>query len=708
MKNLHLMLFVVLGLGVFGLALTLTASAEQRPAYPTDPLVQFSAQGHVLGFGVGELIVSNATYALRVRFVGANVVAPQSDTLAATNSKGASPLSRVTYANLWDGITLAYDTTHGIVSSNYSLAPNADTRAIHLRYNTPVTLNVDGTLSITYATGEMTESAPIAWQEIQGVQVPVAVAFAQTAQDEVAFKVGEYDAREPLFIDPTLSWNTFLGGSDYDMGKSIAVDASGNVYVAGENASSWGSPVRAYTSEDDVFAAKLDPSGNLIWNTFLGADGSDHCGGIAVDANGDVYVAGESPATWGSPILAHGDDPLDAFAAKLDASGNLTWNTFFGAPGFDLSRAIAVDRSGNLYVAGQSSATWGSPNRPFADDLDAFAVKLDTNGNLKWNTFLGGSGRDDGDAIAVDESENVYVAGEGVMTWGSPIRAHTDAGNAFAAKLDADGNLMWSTFLGAAGDIGTGIAVNGSGNVYVAGTSPKTWGAPIRTFTTGDLDAFAAKLDGSGNLIWNTFLGGDGLNNGSAIAVDSSGNSYVGGDGGPWGSPIRGYSSSGDAFAARLDGDGNLLWNTFLGGNGDDVGTAIALDRIGNVYMAGGSMDTWGAPVRSFTPYSMDVFVAKISNTPTAPLPISPRDGVILRKLKFTLDWACLACGEFYKLKIKDITVGKMFLSKTGIKDTQFRVKGLVPGHSYWWQLKACNAIGCTKGPRSHFTISKS
>jgi hypothetical protein len=338
-----------------------------------------------------------------------------------------------------------------------------------------------------------------------------------------------------------LVWNTFLGGSRNDQGFGIAVDGSGNVYVAGVSGAAWGSPVRAYTgAEDDAFAAKLDASGALVWNTFLGGSGTDIGTGIAVDGSGRVFVTGYSDATWGSPVRAH-TGAYEAFAAKLDASGALLWNTFLGS-GDDVGNAIAVDGSGNVYVAGNSRGTWGSPVRAYSGGIDAFAAKLDTSGALLWSTFMGGAGGDFGTAIAVDKSGNVYVAGDSGAAWGNPVSAFTGAAEAFAAKLDAGGALLWNTFVGPGGGIGNGIAVDGGGNVYVTGAS----GA--------NTDALAAKLDPGGALLWNAFIGGSGTVDGKGITVDQSGNVYlVGWSDATWGSPVRAYTASDNAFVAKIN-----------------------------------------------------------------------------------------------------------------------------------------------------------
>jgi hypothetical protein len=385
--------------------------------------------------------------------------------------------------------------------------------------------------------------------------------------------------------------------------------------VAGFSSATWGSPKRAYSGAYDAFAAKLDGSGNLTWHTFLGSSGEDRGFSVAVDGSGNVYVSGYSNATWGSPKRAYTGD-YDAFAAKLDGSGNLTWHTFVGGSDTDAGHGIAVDGSGNVYVGGYSGATWGSPKRAYTGDKDAFAAELDGSGNLTWNTFLGEGAPDAGRDVAVDGSGNVYVTGSSESTWGSPKRAYSGDNDAFAAELDGSGNLIWNTFLGCSGgDSGTSIAVDGSGNVYVTGSSDATWGSPKRAYTPPFHNAFAVELDGNGNLTWNTFLGGSGGDSGRGVAVDGSGNVYVAGySGATWGSPKRAYTAYQDASVAKLDGSGNLIWNTFLGGSSTDFSYGIAVSGSGNAYVTGYSTATWGSPKRAYTA-GLDALAAILMDT---------------------------------------------------------------------------------------------
>jgi hypothetical protein len=614
---------------ILGLMLSLgTGSIKAATEQATSAdLLKFTAGGHVLGFQPGSFIAAGSDHALKVEFIGARPVSPQATNASLKASKGVQPLDKVTYTDLWEGVTLVYDGGDGILESTYHIAPQKRTSngspfvrpvdRIRLRYNVPVALDGNGNLLLKFKTGQMQESAPVAWQEISGKRVSVRVAFRILGEKDVGFSTGNYDPALSLVIDPVLRWNTFMGGCYYaydqgdpilikDSSRDITVDALGNVYVAGESFATWDSPVNAYSGSSEAFAAKLDSNGNRIWNTFMGSEGSDDGLSMAIDADGNVYVAGESNATWGAPVNPHAGS-VDAFVVKLDNNGNRIWNTFMGSEGQDRGGGIAVDALGNVYVAGRSYATWGAPVNAHAGWFDAFAAKLDNNGNGIWNTFMGSSESTDyGDGIAVDALGKVYLAGRSYATWGSPVDAHSGGTlNNFAAKLDSDGNRLWNTFIGLGrGEkyYKNGIAVDATGNVYVAGTSKATWGSPINAFA-GYNDAFAAKLDSDGNRLWNTFMGGQSDDRGFDIAVDTTGNLYVAGySSATWGSPINPISVCENAFVVKLDGNGSRLWNTFMGVSKECIGDGtyaygITVDATQNVYVAGNSPDIWGTPV---------------------------------------------------------------------------------------------------------------
>ena len=265
------------------------------PAPATGLAMQFSSGGHVLGFTPEGVLVAGRDHLLKVSFVGAAAApaanpasaAPASAAeppaaAAAPASKGAAALNQVHYHNLWPGIDLRYDAGAGILRSTYTLAPGASVADIRLSYNVPIEATAAGTLTLAFATGTLSESAPIAWQQIEGKQQPVTVAFRQHANGELGFSLGDYDPAHPLIIDPTLTWNSFLGAAGSDEGFGIATDSAGNVYVTGLSDATWGAPLRPYTGGFDAFVARLSAAGALTWNTFLGGAGFDLGFGIEI------------------------------------------------------------------------------------------------------------------------------------------------------------------------------------------------------------------------------------------------------------------------------------------------------------------------------------------------------------------------------------------------------------------------------------------
>ena len=615
----RLTLFVLL---LFTVLIPFHAAQASLPRTQVE-LLQFRASGHVLGFEHNSVYVAGGDHVLKVEFAGTTGGAPTAGQ-STEGENGTQPLKQVSYRDLWPGVDLIYEaTTAGIVESTWRIAAGAAPEQISLRYNAPVKIASDGSLQIHYGSGWMRESAPIAWQQIDAHRIPVQVAFnrVETANGEevITFELGQYDTSYPVLIDPVLEWYTHLGSAGTDAGHAIAVDSAGNIYVAGTSEATWGTPARAYGGGLDAFVAKLDADGSLLWNTFLGSSstvyGEDDYGhAITLDGIGGVYVAGTSGASWGGTITHSGN--LDAFVAKVQATnGSLVWNTFMGSASIDRGRGIVADAFGNTYVVGMSWAAWGAPLRAYQGDWDAFVAKLNNVGQLQWNTFLGSGASEEGYAIALDSSSNIYTTGYSYATWGVPLTPHYGWNNCdvFVAKLNNTGALQWNTFMGASGyDEGRGIAVDGSGNVFITGYAEASWGTPINAHAGGQ-DAFAAKLDTDGARQWHTFMGATPNDRGNAITIDGSGNVYVAGySRATWGIPIYNYVAGDDAFTAKLNAAGALQWNLFRGSFNNDSGEAIAAYGASTVYLAGYSSASLGlSSIRAYAG-GWDAFVIKI------------------------------------------------------------------------------------------------
>ena len=359
-----------------------------------------------------------------------------------------------------------------------------------------------------------------------------------------------------------LVYATFLGGNDNDYGQGIAVDGSGNAYVAGNtwSANFPTTPNAFDTSHNggsDAFMVKLNPAGSgLVYATLLGGSDDDYGHGVVVGGNGSAYMAGETdssnfPTTPGAFDTSYnGGDGADAFVARLNSAGSgLVYATYLGGSRFDAGYGITVNVSGSAYVTGET----GSSNFPTTSgafdtsynggDIDAYVVKLNPAGSgLAYATFLGGSGGDWGNLITVNVNGSAYVVGPTGSSNFPTTPGSFDTGynggdrDAFVVKLNpAGGGLAYATFLGGNGtDFGNGIAVDGSGSAYVVGRTgssdfPTTPGSFDTSYNGGDRDAYVAKLNPSGSgLSYATFLGGSRSDSGyGSIAVDGSGSAYV-------------------------------------------------------------------------------------------------------------------------------------------------------------------------------------
>ena len=638
---LPLLVAISIGFKIDMAGATIGAKIQTLPV--ENDLLQFRAGSHIMGFKPDKVYLANTAGFLSVEFLGAHTVAPKAATANADQSKKdatltppATPLTpgsantladlqQVEYPGLWDGITLRYDAAQdGLAESTYFIQPGADVANIRLRYNTDTELQADGSLKIKLPTqqGYITESRPVAWQMLDGKKQPVQVAYA-IKDGTIGFKTGVYNREHELIIDPTYQWHTFYGStSNHDYGNAIAVDSSGNLYITGVGGDTWGNPKHAHSSgfNDDIVVMKLDPSGTLVWNTFYGSTSEDAARGISVDGSGNIYVTGNSKATWGSPKHAHSSGAnYDIAILKLDNTGTFAWNTFYGSASNDSGDAIAVDTGGNVYITGQSYASWVSPSSPlhsFSGNVDIVVMKLDSSGALNWHTFYGSSSYDQGKGIAVDASNNVYITGASDATWGTPKHSHSGSIEIMVMKLTSSGTLVWHTFYGAATyDYGNAIAVDSSSNVYITGASDATWGSPKHAHS-GNSDIMVMKLNSSGDLVWHTFYGSSFYEEGKGIAVDGNNNVYITGTSQyGWGNPQHPFNTYADILIMKLTNSGALAWNTFYGSVAYDEGSAITVVN-GNtdIYVTGQSSTTWDSPLHDHSTggSNADIMVLKL------------------------------------------------------------------------------------------------
>jgi len=537
-------------------------------------------------------------------------------------------------SGIYPGVDVVYYGSQERLEYDVVVAPGTDPARVRWQLTgaDSVALNADGDLVLHTAGGVLRQQRPIVYQEREGRRDPVEGGYVLSASASgpqvVALDIGDYDRSRPLVIDPVLSYSTYLGGAGSDNGLALAVDASGCAYVTGATASAdfptQGAlqPTQGGTAaRGDLFITKLDPNGTtLLYSTYLGGGGGDEARGIAVDASGSAYLTGVTDsanfpvanALYGTP---RGD--LDAFVTKLSPTGNaLEYSTYLGGNGPEVGVGIAVATSGEASVFGRT----GSTNFPLANAFqpapgstqlfrEAFVSRLSASGgSLVYSTYLGGD-RDEmlGDfgGVAVDADGNTYVAG-GTTSQNFPVTAGALDGTldgtpgsteGFVVKYDTQGVPVFATYLGGGGnELINAIAVTGSGEACVTGSTASSdfpaVNAIRETYSGGD-DAFVAKLGSSGAaLVYSTYLGGTGQDLGRAIAVDSAGGVCVVGatfsTNFPIARPLQPPAGSFDAFVTRLNSLGSTLsFSTYLGGFSQDFATGVGIDPSGDVFVTG-------------------------------------------------------------------------------------------------------------------------
>ena len=330
-------------------------------------------------------------------------------------------------------------------------------------------------------------------------------------------------------------WARGAGGSSVDIGSGVSVDANGNSYSTGrfKGTAPFGADTLISSGNYDAYIAKIDADGNWQWAIQAGGSNYDSGSSIRVDANGNSYVTGafKETATFGADTLTSSGG-YDVYVAKIDTDGNWQWAKQAGGIGDDSGYDIIADAN-DLYVTGYFSetATFGADLLISYGDKDIFAAKIDTDGNWQWVKQAGGSGEDRGYDIIADAND-LYVTGifKAIATFGTDILISSGDKDVFVAKLDTDGNnWQWAKRFGGTGtDEGHGISVDANGNSYVTGyfKGTATFGADsIASY--GNLDIFVAKLDTDGNWQWVKHAGGTAMDFGSGITTDANGNLYV-------------------------------------------------------------------------------------------------------------------------------------------------------------------------------------
>ena len=498
---------------------------------------------------------------------------------------------------------------------------------------------------------------------------------------------------------PQVSVSTF-GGSFTQLGVSVAVDGSGNVFTTGSFDGTVDFDPGIGTSNltapyQDVFVSKLDSSGNLVWAKRLGGSDTDRASAVAVDGDGNVYTTGYfsgtadfDPGDGTTNLVARFS--ADVFVSKLNSSGNFVWAKRLGGVGTDIGTSLAIDGAGNVYTTGNFNDVAdfdpgdGTENLTPAGNA-VFVSKLNSSGIFVWAKSFRNDNWTESRGVAVDGDGDVYTTGyfNGTADFdpGDGTLNMTSAGSAdvFVSKLNSSGNFLWAKKLGGLGyDTANALAIDGAGNVYATGYFNGTadFDPGDGTFdmtSAGEDDVFVSKLNSSGNFVWAKKLGGTRANRAIGIDVDGAGNVYTSGrsqgtaDFDPGVGTENLTSAGGYGFVSKLNSSGNFVWAKILGtangaAYGDVYAYGVTVGDDGSVYTAGffgGTVDfdpgTGTANLTSSASY--DVFVLKLDATGASNLvaptvswtePSSPSSSRTLSyTLVFNTSVTGIAAGDF-------------------------------------------------------------
>ncbi|HEY7539611.1 MAG TPA: CFI-box-CTERM domain-containing protein [Methylomirabilota bacterium] len=654
----------------------------------TDPRVKFLARsrGMTLFLTSTETVLLTRRCAVRMRLVGANRDAePRGvDPLPGRHHSliGRDPArwrvdaptyARVRYRDVYPGVDLVYyGTEDRRLEYDFVVAPGTDPGVIRLAFDGVDRLRLDagGDLVLHVGDTSLRFGAPRIYQTSPGGRRAVAGAWSLMGARTAAFRIGAYDRREALVIDPTVALATYVGGSGTDQAFAIALGNDGSVFVTGNTTSvnfptTVGSLAPSARGGVDAFVVRLDGMfASSLYSTFIGGSGDDAGRGIAVDTLGNAYVTGfttspDFPTTPGSfqstRPAGEAAGVADAFVVKLNPQGSaLVYGTYLGGTASDVGLAIALDTTGTAYVTGGTlsadfPATLGAAQPTPGGDRDAFVARLSSAGTvLLFSTFVGGAGTDVGNAITIDVTGAAYVTGSTACA-AAPCSTGTDfpttpgvlgalrppgeppgVTDAFVVKLGPLGLLVYSTFLGGSGaDEGLGIVVDAGGDAIVTGGTasanfPSTAGFPP---FTGALQAFLTKLDpAASSVLFSRSVPTSTTPTGQArdalptvpslalgISQDTGGRLYLAG------SEFRGGAAQTDAFVIQFSPAGTSpTAEFFVGGTGDDFGLALVVDALGNnAFLTGQTSSAAGLATAGVAQPTfgggVDGFVAKVS-----------------------------------------------------------------------------------------------
>ncbi|MBN1447826.1 MAG: SBBP repeat-containing protein [Bacteroidetes bacterium] len=527
------------------------------------------------------------------------------------------------YRDLYPGIDLHCTLEDDGLKYEFRLQPGADPAAIAMQWigaGIPAFTGERGLL-FRYVGGELRDAAPFVYQQDGDGALHPTESFWTVDDGVLGFAVTSWDRERPLIIDPFLQWSTFLGGSLSDYARDVALGQDGSMYLCGYSAGTdfpvtAGALQNASRGNFEVFISAFSRERKLLWSTYYGGSGSEENPQIAIGRDGRLYVAGSTSST-DLPVTPDALQPrnggrYDVFLLALDAGGIRRWATYFGGSYTDECGDIAVAPDGTVCLAGATYST-NFPVTPDAlqtsnaGDYDMFVARFSSGGAREWSSYIGGWSMDYASGIAIDDHGDLYLTGRTESTnlpavsQGRQSSYGGGSFDAFVLRISAKNKkILWSTYLGGEEeDNGERIAIAADGGVVVAGYTasrhfPLT-GNSLQKQRGGMIDAFLARLNDNGVLLWSTYMGGKEVEKATGLVVDVFGTIMVSGFTGSSDFPVTGASfqqekgGGYDLFLSQFAADGGYIWGTFYGGETHDISYGLGTDTKGNAIVVGGT-----------------------------------------------------------------------------------------------------------------------
>ncbi|MBL7918160.1 MAG: T9SS type A sorting domain-containing protein [Bacteroidia bacterium] len=480
--------------------------------------------------------------------------------LNGTETNQISVYKKVLYKNVYNNIDFEFlieDINQSQVKYNIILNPGANLNDIQLAClgAEEINLNKNGNIEFNTSLGKVSENIPFSYYKDE-TEINHPVSF-QLNKNIISFKTN-YDNSKTLVIDPSsnIIWGNYAGGPALDYNTAMCKDSQNNLYTTGysfstSNIATSGVYQATLSGSFDAYLLKYDTGGNNVWGTYFGGTDVDVSYSVFYDSNGNVYAGGDTfctsnIASSGAHQTTYGGGIDDAMLFKFDANGQRIWSTYFGGTLHDIIGALTVDANNNVIICGHTEssnaiATAGAYQTTYGLQYDVFVAKFNSSGVLQWGTYFGDTGVDEAWGVDTDPSGDIYITGftSSLFSISTPTAHQTTFGggnnDCFLIKMNAAGNnLMWGTYYGSGGDEnGTGVELDNTGKVFLIGNTSSTINiaspGAYQTTIGSAEDGFIASFNSNGVRLWATYFGGSDTDYIYDLFIDSSNNLFFAG-----------------------------------------------------------------------------------------------------------------------------------------------------------------------------------